>query len=107
MITQLLLGGRTLAYRIASPAESAWRRAAGHEPLPPLWLRRHTGPVARFESAARETAEFLDRLGLARPGDTVVDIGCGDWQFSKHINLGNAKYHFFFNDTAVTEIYPL
>jgi len=77
VITRLLLGGRTLAYRIASPAERAWRRVAGREPLPPLWLRRHTGPVARFEIAARETAEFLDRLGLARPGDTVVDIGCG------------------------------
>jgi SAM-dependent methyltransferase len=77
VITRLLLGGRTLAYRLASPVESAWRRVAGREPLPPLWLRRHTGAVARFESAARETAEFLDRLGLARPGDTVVDIGCG------------------------------
>ena len=77
MITGLLRGGRTLAYRIASPAESAWRRVAGRERLAPLWLRRHTGPVAHFESAARETAEFLDRLGLVRPDDTVVDIGCG------------------------------
>jgi len=77
VITRLLVGARTAAYRVASPVESAWRRVAGREPLPPLWLRRHTGPVARFESAARETAEFLDRLGLARPGETVVDVGCG------------------------------
>ena len=98
MITRLLLGGRTLAYRIASPAERAWRRVAGREPLPPLWLRRHTGPVARFEIAARETAEFLDRLGLARPGDTVVDIGCGAGamvpQFARRLGPGGRYVGF-------------
>ena len=40
----------------------------GRDRLPPLWLRRHTGPVARFESAARETAEFLDRPRPRAPG---------------------------------------
>ena len=98
MITRILLGGRTLAYRIASPAERAWRRVAGREPLPPLWLRRHTGPVARFEIAARETAEFLDRLGLARPGDTVVDIGCGAGamvpQFARRLGPGGRYVGF-------------
>ncbi len=77
MISDALVRARTLAYRLAGPAERAWRNASGKDPLPPLWLRRHTGPVARFESAARETAQFLDRLGLVHAEDCVLDIGCG------------------------------
>ncbi len=77
MIADALVRARTLAYRIAGPAERTWRSASGKSPLPPLWLRRHTGPVAQFESAARETAEFLDRLGLVHADDCVLDIGCG------------------------------
>ena len=77
MIADALVRARTLAYRIAGPAEGAWRSVTGKNPLPPLWLRRHTGPVARFEGAARQTAEFLDRLGLVRPDACILDIGCG------------------------------
>ena len=77
MIASALVRARTLAYRIAGPAERAWRSISGRSPLPPLWLRRHTGPVAQFESAARETAQFLDRLGLVHADDCVLDIGCG------------------------------
>ena len=77
MMAQALVRARALAYRIAGPAERAWRGLTGKSPLPPLWLRRHTGPVGRFESAARETGEFFDRLGLVRPTDRVLDIGCG------------------------------
>lgn len=68
---------RTLFLRLLSPADSALRRLAGRGHLPPLWLRRHVGPVARFESAAREMSATLDRLELIRPGDLVVDLGCG------------------------------
>jgi SAM-dependent methyltransferase len=77
MITDKLVRVRTLAYRLAGPAERAWRGASGKTPLPPLWLRRHTGAVAQFETAARQTAEFLDGLGLVPPGSCVLDIGCG------------------------------
>jgi SAM-dependent methyltransferase len=77
MIAEALVRMRTLAYRAASPVERAWRSASGKNPLAPLWLRRHTGPVARFESAARETADFLERLGLVHADDCVLDIGCG------------------------------
>jgi len=68
---------RTAAYRAASPIDALWRRAAGRPPLPPLWLRRHTGAVGQFESAARDTAAFLDRLGLVAPGLHILDVGCG------------------------------
>jgi ubiquinone/menaquinone biosynthesis C-methylase UbiE len=77
MIAETLVRARTLAYRLASPAERVWRSASGKNPLAPLWLRRHTGPVAQFESAARDTAAFLDRLGLVHADDCILDIGCG------------------------------
>jgi len=77
MIAESLRRLRTAAYRVASPADALARRIAGKPELPPLWLRRHTGAVARFESAARDTAAFLDSLGLVEPGHFVLDVGCG------------------------------
>ena len=77
MIAEALRLGRTAAYRLASPADGLWRRLCGKPPLPPLWLRRHTGPVAQFESAARDASAFLDGLGLPHAGDVVLDVGCG------------------------------
>lgn len=77
MMGEALRRGRNAAYRLASPADGLWRRLTGRTSLPPLWLRRHTGAVARFESAARDTAAFLDGLGLVEPGLRVLDVGCG------------------------------
>ena len=68
---------RTAALRLASPADRLLRTLAGRSQLPPLWLRRHTGRVSEFESAARETSAFLERLGLWKDVRFVVDVGCG------------------------------
>jgi SAM-dependent methyltransferase len=68
---------RTAALALASPAESAARKILGRSPLPPLWLRRHAGPVGAFESAAADCrGQLLAWSALAREG-TVVDLGCG------------------------------
>jgi SAM-dependent methyltransferase len=85
MIGDALRGARTLALRLASPLEGALRRLGGRTDLPPLWLRRHTGPVSRFESAARETADFLDRFGLVSEGSVVLDAGCGVGAMVPHL----------------------
>ncbi len=77
MIGDALRSVRTLGLRLASPLDRAWRKATGRRELPPLWLRRHTGSVTAFESAARETGAFLDRLDLARDARLVLDVGCG------------------------------
>ncbi len=68
---------RTAAYWLASPFDAARRRLGGREPLPPLWLRRHTGPVRAFLPAARHMAATIASLGLVEPGDLVLDVGCG------------------------------
>jgi ubiquinone/menaquinone biosynthesis C-methylase UbiE len=77
MIADALRSARTAALRLASPFDRAWRLATGRAHLPPLWLRRHTGAVSAFESAARETAAFLDRLDLLHDARLVLDVGCG------------------------------
>jgi SAM-dependent methyltransferase len=45
--------------------------------LPPLWLRRHAGPVADYDRAVLGLETWLDRLALVLPGDLVLDLGCG------------------------------
>jgi SAM-dependent methyltransferase len=45
--------------------------------LPPLWLRRHAGPIAKFSSSARETGDLISRLSLLERDDLVLDVGCG------------------------------
>jgi SAM-dependent methyltransferase len=77
VIVEALRAARTAVLRVASPFEAALRQAAGRTLLPPLWLRRHTGSLAAFESAARETSAFLDRLGLLKDIRLVLDVGCG------------------------------
>jgi SAM-dependent methyltransferase len=70
-------GLRTAAFRLVSPLECLWRAQRGRAPLPPLWLRRHAGPVGAFESAAADCrAQLLAWNALAREG-RIVDLGCG------------------------------
>jgi SAM-dependent methyltransferase len=77
LLGELLRLGRTAGLRLAGPADYAYRLLAGKADLPPLWLRRHAGAPSKFESAARDTAEFLDRLGVLEPTDDILDVGCG------------------------------
>lgn len=74
---ELLRAARTAAFRAAGPCDRLARRLTGRGDLPPLWLRRHAGPVGKFESSARDSAALIDRLGLLREGGRVVDLGCG------------------------------
>lgn len=78
MITGILRGARTAALRLASPIDAAWRRArGGRADLPPLWLRRHTGPVRDFERSAAGLVAVLQELDLLPVTGTVLDAGCG------------------------------
>jgi len=70
-----LRSARTALYRAAGPLERALRPAARE--LPPLWLRRHAGPVRHFVSSALEAERLLVELDLVRQDSSVVDLGCG------------------------------
>ncbi len=77
MIVSGLRAARTAALRLAGPLDHLWLMATGRAHLPPLWLRRHTGAVSAYERAARETAQWLDGLGLFAGAGCVLDVGCG------------------------------
>src|SRR5690606_30889292 len=78
----LAVAGRTAALRALSPFEALVRKLGARddgEPaqLPPLWLRRHAGPVRAFRSSGAHAMALLERLGLLRPDLRVLDFGCG------------------------------
>jgi SAM-dependent methyltransferase len=68
---------RTAALWLLGPADWLYRRLRGHAGLPPLWLRRHAGPVGDFESAACDMEAILRQLQLVRTTDQILEIGCG------------------------------
>ena len=95
MIAGAFRAARTGLLLAASPFEAAWRRWTGRPRLPPLWLRRHTGAVSAFESAARDTSAFLDHLGLFEGARLIVDVGCGAGAMVEEFRRrlpGNGRY---------------
>lgn len=69
--------GRSAGLRLAGPVDAMMRLAGRRGNLPPLWLRRHTGPIANFERSAREMAASIESLRVVAPDDLVLDAGCG------------------------------
>lgn len=61
-------------------AKNEWLHGSGEGSLP-----QHTKGYARF----------LEKYVSENKIKSVVDMGCGDWQFSKDISWGDAKYHGF------------
>src|SRR5262245_51693013 len=55
---------RTALLYAAGPFERALSKSARE--LPPLWLRRHAGPVDAFRSSADEAERLLVELDLVR-----------------------------------------
>jgi SAM-dependent methyltransferase len=70
-------GLRTAALWLLEPVDRWRRRGSGRGDLPPLWLRRHAGPVGRFESAARDMEAVIRQHQLVRETDQILEIGCG------------------------------
>jgi SAM-dependent methyltransferase len=68
---------RTIGLWSAEPFDLVHRRLIGQSGLPPLWLRRHVGPLAGFERAAGEVAATIALLELVQHDSTVLDLGCG------------------------------
>jgi SAM-dependent methyltransferase len=87
---ELLRRARSALLHAAGPVERLF--SAPSRALPPLWLRRHAGPVANFVSSALAAERLLDELGLLRAGASVVDLGCGPGAmapvFARHLGPG-------------------
>jgi SAM-dependent methyltransferase len=77
LVYRALRGGRTLALWLAQPLDSLHNRLTGTTDLPPLWLRRHVGPIAGYKRAQGEVAAYLACRAPIAPEHTVLDVGCG------------------------------
>lgn len=73
----LLRTSRTAALRILGPFDWALRAVTGRASLPPLWLRRHVGPLSALERAAGEIGAVIALCDLVQPDSRIVDVGCG------------------------------
>ncbi len=51
----------------------------------------HSGPGSTFENT-EEYRTFLEHFIKSKKIKRVVDFGCGDWEFSQHINWNNCSY---------------
>jgi SAM-dependent methyltransferase len=68
---------RTAALFAAEPLDRAHRLLTGRRHLPPLWLRRHVGPIAAYERAPGEIAAVIALRNLVHEDAVVLDMGCG------------------------------
>ena len=69
--------GRALLLRLASPIDRLALILNGKSELPPIHLRRHSGPLNAFERAAAEYVGILSALvGFGR-SSRVLDVGSG------------------------------
>src|SRR5919199_768944 len=77
LVYRALLTGRRMALRLAQPLDSFHQRLAGATDLPPLWLRKHVGPIAGYDRARGEVAAYIACRAPIAPKHTVLDVGCG------------------------------
>ena len=105
VVSATVRGARAAAYWLASPFDRFGRRLAGLPPLPPLWLRRHTGAIAAWETGVRDTAEFLSRLEPASGAAVVLDVGCGPGamveEFARRLPAGGRYVGFDVHEPSI------
>lgn len=77
-LVQILFRSREqLLRRLIDPFDRLYLRAKGQQSWPPYSLRRHVGSPSKFELAARQTEQWIERFALLRGNCRVLDIGCG------------------------------
>lgn len=74
--------GRRWAHISLTPFDYLWRAINDKRELPPLYLRRHVGPLRSFETSGAEFMAYLRLLCRLQPMERVLDIGCGCGQMA-------------------------
>lgn len=69
--------GRNLLQRAANPADWVVRVLNNKHGHPPLVMRQAVGNLSDFEGSSAEYVAYLKLLCNLRPGDKLLDIGCG------------------------------
>jgi SAM-dependent methyltransferase len=68
---------RSALLRLASPIDRVALVINGKAELPPIHLRRQSGPLNAFERAAAEYVGLLSALADLKPSSRILDVGCG------------------------------
>jgi SAM-dependent methyltransferase len=68
---------RSVLLRIASPLDRTALLLNGKGDLPPIQLRRQSGPLQAFERAAAEYVGLLSAMAGLQPSSRILDVGCG------------------------------
>lgn len=77
--------GLRLSDRVMAPIDYLSRVINGRRDFPPLHLRRYVGPLRSFESSGAEFGVYFKTICKVRPGDAILDIGCGCGLIVPHI----------------------
>jgi SAM-dependent methyltransferase len=73
----LLRACRHFGYLTLWPLDYLSRLINNKTDFPPLHLRRYVGPLRTFESSGAEFMTYLRLLIEMRPGERILDVGCG------------------------------
>ena len=76
-ITSILRNTRTVLQVLAEPIDKFDRFINYKKGYPPLWIRQKVGSLNDFESSGAEYIAYLKLLCDLKPGDNLLDIGCG------------------------------
>ena len=76
---------RSFAYLLLTPFDYACRLINGKADFPPLYLRRHVGPLRTFEASGAEFMSYLRLLVEILPSERILDIGCGCGLMALHL----------------------
>lgn len=76
-IISVLRNTRTALQILAEPIDAFDRFINYKKGYPPLWIRQKVGGLNDFESSGAEYIAYLKLLCSLKPGDKLLDIGCG------------------------------
>ena len=68
---------RTVAYVLLGPLDYLVRVINNKSDFPPLYLRRHVGPLRTFEASGAEFFTYLRLMSGLQPDHRMLDVGCG------------------------------
>ena len=63
-----------------------------------VYAKKYWGPGSGRGSLPISTkgyVEFLEKFLAQREIQSIIDLGCGDWQFSRYVQWGTAQYRGF------------
>ena len=97
-IVGVLRGLRTSLQIAFEPIDLLSRMVNNKKGYPPLWLRQKVGDLNDFEGSGGEYVAYLKLLCNLKPGDKLLDIGCGCGLICLDITEGGSLLRYLGNN---------